>query len=129
MVVARLPYGARLRCTESDTVLEMARSQTPADLIAVIERHVDEAHRRVLRSTTDPERGLPRFKKKAEDAQDERVLSALLRLLADAHDDGVPVDRLRAASYERIEGDGLVAEDKRLRRRLQGIPETAPQQP
>ena len=83
----------------------------------------------MLRSTTDPERGLPRFKKKAEEAQDERVLDTLLRLLADVHDDGVTLDRLRAASYERIDGDGLATDDKRLRRRLQGIPETAPQQP
>jgi len=104
----------------------MSRLKTLADVIAVIERHVDEAHRRVLRCTTDPARGLPRFKKKSEGAQDKRILDALLTVLAEVHDDGVTFDRLLAASYDRIDGDGLVAEDKRLRRRLQGIPETAP---
>src|SRR4051794_5332723 len=96
-----------------------------ADVIAGIERPLHGGHPRVLRSTTDPERGLPRFKKKSEDAQDQRVLGELLKLLADVHDDGVTLDRLRAASYERIDGDALGAEDKRLRRRLQGIPESA----
>ena len=105
----------------------MSGSQTLADVIAIIERHIDEAHRRVLRSTTDPARGLPRFKKKAEAAQDERLLEALLTVLAEVQDAGVTSDRLRAASYDRIDGDALVIDDKRLRRRLQGIPETAPQ--
>ena len=75
----------------------VTRPESSAEVVAVIERYVDDAHRRVLRSTTDPARGLPRFKKKAEQAQDER-----------------------------IDGAALVAEGTRLRRRLQGIPETAP---
>jgi hypothetical protein len=103
----------------------MARPHTAAEVVAIIERHVDEAHRRVLRSTTDPERGLPRFKKKAEQAQDERVLDVLLALLAESHAEVLPADRLRADSYARIEGPLLAAEDTRLRRRLQGIPEFA----
>jgi len=107
-------------------VLLMSGSQTLADVIAIIERHIDEAHRRVLRCTTDPGRGLPRFKRKAEAAQDERILEALLTVLAEVRDEGLTLDRLRAASYDRIDGDALVSDDKRLRRRLQGIPETAP---
>jgi hypothetical protein len=93
--------------------------------VALIEQHVDESHRRVLRSTTDPARGLPRFKKKAEQAQDERVLDVLLALLAEVHPDQLPSERLRTASYERIDGAVLASEDTRLRRRLQGIPEVA----
>jgi hypothetical protein len=38
----------------------------------------------------------------------------------------VDVDRLQAASYERIDGAALAVEEMRLRRRLQRIPETAP---
>jgi hypothetical protein len=95
-------------------------------VIAVIERYVDDAHRRVLRSTTDPARGLPRFKKKAEQTQDERVFRVLLALLGEVHPDVLDHDRLQAASYDRIDGAGLAAEETRLRRRLQGIPETAP---
>jgi hypothetical protein len=104
----------------------MARPQTYAEVVAVIERHVDDALRRVLRSTTDPARGLPRFKKKAEQAQDERALDVLLALLADVHVDVLTPERLRTESYDRIDGPRLAADDKRLRRRLQGIPETAP---
>ncbi len=103
----------------------VARPETYAEVLAVIERHVDDAHRRVLRSTTDPARGLPRFKKKAEQAQDERVLSVLLALLAEVQPQLLTAERLQAASYERIDGALLAAEDTRLRRRLQGIPETA----
>src|SRR5947209_6774433 len=99
----------------------MARPETGPEIIAVIERHVDDAHRRVLRSTTDPARSLPRFKKKAEQAQDERVLAVLLDLLAEVQPQEAPVDRLRADSYARIDGAALEAEDTRLRRRLQGI--------
>jgi len=108
------------------TVLTMSRPKTYAEVVEVIERHVDDVHRRVLRSTTDPARGLPRFKKKAEQAQDERALDTLLRLLAEVHPEVLTVDRLRADSYTRIDGPALAAEDTRLRRRLQGIPETAP---
>ena len=104
----------------------MSRPTTHAEVVEVIERHVDDVHRRVLRSTTDPARGLPRFKKKAEQAQDERVFDALLRLLAEVHPLELTVDRLRSDSYARIDGDRLAADDTRLRRRLQGIPETAP---
>src|SRR4030081_1647882 len=105
----------------------MDRPQTYADVLAVIERHVDEAHRRILRSTTDPEKGLPRFKTKSEHAQDLRGFSVLLALLVDAHAEGWDAERLRQASYDRIEGALLEAEDTRIRRRLQGIPERAPQ--
>jgi hypothetical protein len=104
----------------------VTRPESSAEVVAVIERYVDDAHRRVLRSTTDPARGLPRFKKKAEQAQDERVLRVLLALLAEVHPEVLDIDRLQAASYERIDGAALVAEETRLRRRLQGIPETAP---
>jgi hypothetical protein len=104
----------------------MARPRTHAEIVEVIERHVDDAHRRVLRSTTDPARGLPHFKKKAEQAQDERILGVLLALLAEIHPEVLAADQLRTASYERIDGDVLAAEDTRVRRRLQGIPETAP---
>jgi hypothetical protein len=107
----------------------VSRPATFEDVVAVVERHVDDAHRRVLRSTTDPARGLPRFKKKAEQAQDERVLSVLLALLADVHPQVLTPEQLKAESYERIEGAVLAAEDTRLRRRLQGIPERAPSQP
>jgi hypothetical protein len=104
----------------------MARPQTHAEVVAVIEQHVDEALRRVLRSTTDPARGLPRFKKKAEQNEDERVLKSLLTLLADVHSDVLTTEQLRARSFDRIDGPTLEADDKRLRRRLQGIPEVAP---
>jgi hypothetical protein len=104
----------------------MSRPKTYAEVVEVIQHHVDDVHRRVLRSTTDPERGLPRFKKKAEQAQDERALDTLLRLLADVHADVLTLDRLRSDSYARIDGPALAAEDTRIRRRLQGIPETAP---
>jgi hypothetical protein len=105
----------------------MPRPQTYAEVLAVIEHHVDDAHRRILRSTTDPAKGLPRFKTKSEHAQDVRGFSVLLALLVDAHSEGWDADRLRQASYERVEGTLLEAEDTRIRRRLQGIPERAPQ--
>lgn len=105
----------------------MPRPQTYAEVLAVIEHHVDDAHRRILRSTTDPAKGLPRFKTKSEHAQDLRGFSVLLALLVDAHSEGWDADRLRQASYERVEGTLLEAEDTRIRRRLQGIPERAPQ--
>jgi Mg2+ and Co2+ transporter CorA len=104
----------------------MPRPQTYAEVVQLIEDHLDEVHRQVLRSTTDPARGLPRFKKKAEQAQDERALDTLLRVLADVHREVLTLDRLRSDSYARIDGDALVAEDTRIRRRLQGIPERAP---
>ncbi|MGI9145306.1 MAG: hypothetical protein ACR2IK_01950 [Chloroflexota bacterium] len=104
----------------------MPRPHTYADVLAVIERHVDDAHRRILRSATDPARGLPRFKKKAELAQEQRAFAVLLAALVDAHSEGWDADRLRQASYERIEGARLEAEDTLIRRRLQGIPERAP---
>jgi hypothetical protein len=103
----------------------MPRPKTYAEVLTVIERHVDDANRRVIRSTTDPARGLPRFKKKAEQAQDERVLTALLAVLAEIHPEVLTPERLQADSYARIDGPALAADDTRLRRRLQGIPETA----
>jgi hypothetical protein len=109
--------------------MTMPRPQTYAEVLAVIERHVDDAHRHILRSATDPARGLPRFKTKSEQAQDRRGFSVLLALLAEAHSEGWDADRLRQASYDRIEGALLAAEDTRIRRRLQGIPEKAPQSP
>ena len=33
-------------------------TESSAEVVTVIERYVDDAHRRVLRSTTDPARGL-----------------------------------------------------------------------
>src|ERR1700730_14291450 len=105
----------------------MARPQTCADVLGVIEGHVDEAHRRILCGTTDPEKGLPRFKTKSEHAQDLRGFSVLLALLVDANVEGWDADRLRQASFDRIEGPRLADEDTRIRRRLQGIPERAPQ--
>ena len=104
----------------------VTRPDTSAGVVAIIERYVDDAHRRVLRSTTDPARGLPRFKKKAEQAQDERVLRVLLTLLSEVHPEVLDLDRLQAASYQRIDGATLAVEETRLRRRLQGIPEVAP---
>ena len=68
---------------------------TSSEVVAVIERYVDDAHRRVLRSTTDPERGLPRFKKKAEQAMDERVLRVLLELLREVHPEVLDVERCK----------------------------------
>jgi hypothetical protein len=53
-------------------------------------------------------------------------LDTLLGLLADVHPEVLTLDRLRSDSYTRIDGPTLAAEDTRLRRRLQGIPETAP---
>src|SRR5438552_15081385 len=102
----------------------MTRQQTQAGVVAVIERHVDGVLRRGLRSTTDPGRSLPRFKKRAEQVLDERALDVLLAVLADVVEDVVTRDRLRADSYDRIDGQRLEADDKRLRRRLQGIPES-----
>ena len=107
--------------------MTMPRPKTYAEVLAVIERHVDDAHRRILRSVTDPAKGLPRFKTKSEHAQDLRGFSVLLALLVDAHAEGWDADRLRQASYDRVEGTLLAEEDTRIRRRLQGIPERAPQ--
>jgi hypothetical protein len=104
----------------------MSRPKTYAEVLAVVERHVDDALRRAVRSTTDPEKGLPRFKKKAEQAQDDRALDTLLALLAEIHPEVLALDRLRADSFTRIDGPALALEDTRLRRRLQGIPETPP---
>jgi hypothetical protein len=107
--------------------MTMPRPKTVAEVVAVIERHVDDAHRHILRSATDPARGLPRFKTKSEQAQEQRAFNVLLALLVDTHGEGWDADRLKQASYERIEGELLAAEDTRIRRRLQGIPERAPQ--
>ena len=104
----------------------MPTPPTYADLVALIERHVDEAHRHVLRSATDPGRSLPRFKTKSEQLQDQRGFNVLLALLTAAQLTPVTSDELRKASYERIDGALLAADDTRIRRRLQGIPETAP---
>jgi hypothetical protein len=112
---------------DNGTLTTMPGPQAFTDVIAVIERHVDTAHRDALRSTTDPARGLPRFKTKAQQAQDDRVLRVLLTLLAEVHASGVTRDQLQQESYQRIDGAALAAEDTRLRRRLQGIPEVAPQ--
>ena len=105
----------------------MSRSEAVAEVIAIIERHVDDAHRAALRSTTDPAKGLPRFKTKSQQAQDDRALRVLLRLLGEVHTSGATIDQLQQASYQRIDGASLAVEDTRLRRRLQGIPEVAPQ--
>ena len=105
----------------------MTRASSLAEVVAAIERHVDEAHRHVLRSVTDPGRSLPRFKTKSEQAQEARALKVLLALLVEVHPDESDVEKLRQASYERIEGDALAREDTLIRRRLQGIPEVPPQ--
>jgi hypothetical protein len=105
----------------------MTRPQTHAQVIEVIERHLDEAHRVVLRSTTDPGRTLPRFKTKSEAAQDQRAMNVLLALLADVDLEGRDKEQLKQESYARIDGALLAAEDTKMRRRLQGIPEVAPQ--
>ena len=102
----------------------MTRPQTYAEVVEVLERHLDEAHRVVLRSTTDPGRTLPRFKTKSEAAQDQRALDVLLALLADVHSESADKERLLKESYERIDGAALAAEDTKIRRRLQGIPES-----
>jgi phage I-like protein len=104
----------------------MPTPPTYADLQALIERHLDEAHRHLLRSATDPGRSLPRFKTKSEQLQDQRGFNVLLALLTAAQLTPVTSDELRQASYERIDGALLAAEDTKIRRRLQGIPETAP---
>ena len=104
----------------------MSAPETLADLLAIIEKHVDDAHRHVLRSATDPGRSLPRFKTKSEQAQELRALNVLLALLVEARADGADRDRLRKESYDRIDGAVLEREDTLIRRRLQGIPEIAP---
>src|SRR5712692_8633964 len=104
----------------------MPPPETVAEVLAAIERHIDEAHRQVLRSATDPGRSLPRFKTKSEQAQELRALNSLLALLVEVRGDGSDADRLRQESYDRIDGDVLAREDTLVRRRLQGIPETAP---
>ncbi len=105
---------------------KMPAPETTAEIVAVIERHIDDAHRHVLRSATDPGRSLPRFKTKSEQAQELRALNTLLTLLVEVRADGSDKDRLRQESYARIDGDVLTREDTLVRRRLQGIPETAP---
>jgi hypothetical protein len=105
---------------------KMPVPETSAEIVAVIERHVDDAHRHVLRSVTDPGRSLPRFKTKSEQAQELRALNTLLAVLVEIRGDGSDKDRLRQESYERIDGDVLAREDTLIRRRLQGIPEIAP---
>jgi hypothetical protein len=110
-----------------DIGTQMPLPQTYDAVLAAIERHVDEAHRHVLRSATDPGRSLPRFKTKSELAQDQRGLNVLLALLTEVNPAGLAADQLLKESYDRIDGSVLAAEDTRIRRRLQGIPETAPQ--
>jgi hypothetical protein len=105
----------------------MPAPETVDHLLDVIERHVDDAHRHVLRSATDPGRSLPRFKTKSEQAQELRALKVLLALLVEVRGDGSDADRLRTESYDRIDGAVLEREDTLIRRRLQGIPEIAPQ--
>src|SRR5438445_8727059 len=105
---------------------QMPAPETPGEIVAIIERHIDDAHRRVLHSATDPGRSLPRFKTKSEQAQELRALNVLLALLVELRGDGSDADRLRAESYARIDGDALSREDTLIRRRLQGIPESAP---
>ena len=105
---------------------QMPAPETTAEIVAIIERHIDDAHRHVLRSATDPGRSLPRFKTKSEQAQELRALNVLLALLKEVRADGADNDRLRQESYQRIDGDVLSREDTLIRRRLQGIPETAP---
>ena len=104
----------------------VTRPQSYAQVVEVIERHLDKAHRVVLRSTTDPGRTLPRFKTKSEAAQDQRAMNVLLALLAEVHSEGLDKERLQQESFERIDGATLAAEDTKIRRRLQGIPETPP---
>ncbi len=105
---------------------QMPAPETTAEIVAIIERHIDDAHRHVLRSATDPGRSLPRFKTKSEQAQELRALNVLLALLKEVRADGADNDRLRQESYQRIDGDVLSREDTLIRRRLQGIPESAP---
>lgn len=104
----------------------MSAPETLEQVLAVIERHIDEAHRHVLRSATDPGRSLPRFKTRSEQAQELRALNTLLAVLVEIRADGSDAARLRQESYVRIDGDVLSREDTLVRRRLQGIPETAP---
>ena len=104
----------------------MPAPETTAEIVAIIERHIDDAHRHVVRSATDPGRTLPRFKTKSEQAQELRALNTLLKLLLEIRADGSDADRLRQESYARIDGDTLSREDTLVRRRLQGIPEAPP---
>jgi hypothetical protein len=53
-------------------------------------------------------------------------MNVLLALLAEVHSEGLDKERLQQESFERIDGATLAAEDTKIRRRLQGIPETAP---
>jgi hypothetical protein len=101
----------------------MTNLPTSAEIVAIIERHLDDAHRRMLRSVTDT----MRFKTKSEKAQEERALKVLMAVLVEVHASGSTAERLLKESFDRIDGDNLAAEDTRLRRRLQGIPEVAPQ--
>jgi hypothetical protein len=81
--------------------------------------HTGDAH-------DGPRPDFPAFKKKAEHAQVEAVLRVLLGLLSEVHPEVLDLERLQAPSFERIDGATLAAEETRLRRRLQGIPEVAP---
>jgi hypothetical protein len=92
------------------------RALNHVEVLDVIERHVDEAQRRVLRCTTDRASTLPRFKKKAEQSQDERVLDILVAVLSELHGGMLMPDRLRTETYDRIDGPCLIAKDKRDRR-------------
>ncbi len=103
----------------------MTAPETVAQVLEIIERHIDDALRHVLRSATDPGRTLPRFKTKSEQAQELRALKVLLAVLVEVRADGADADRLRQQSYDRIDGAVLEREDTLIRRRLQGIPETA----
>jgi hypothetical protein len=105
---------------------QMPAPETTGEIVAIIERHIDDAHRHVLRSATDPGRSLPRFKTKSEQAQELRALNTLLKVLVEIRADGSDADRLRQESYVRIDGDVLTRDDTLIRRRLQGIPEAAP---
>jgi hypothetical protein len=53
-------------------------------------------------------------------------MNVLLALLAEVHSEGVDKEQLQQESFDRIDGASLAAEDTKIRRRLQGIPETAP---
>jgi len=109
--------------SDRDKAMGQAYSAAQRDLRVA---HQDEFNRYYQKQCAD--RGIewtPR-KSKAEQALDERMLNVLLRLLAEIHTATLTADQLRIASYARIDGPALAAEDTRLRRRLQGIPEVAP---
>ena len=78
----------------------MPNLPTTAEILAIIERHVDDAHRRMLRSVTDT----MRFKTKSEKAQEERALKVLMAVLVEVHASGSSAERLLKESYDRIDG-------------------------